>query len=411
MEEDKEEEKKTEEEIRQEKIRQEEMARCERMYEYADAHVPPESLYRFYSLEFDEREAPDDMLGDMPNWLIHTGSYIVYGLIVLLVAGSALIKYPDIVPSGIFIDDTSHVEWVTARHGGMIDKFFVNDGGQVRRNDTLAIIHNAASLEDVKRFCRVLANVEEYYRTDDPAYLEHYPFDLILGDMSDAYEQFTQAVRVNLTADKFDGFPQRKRYLQEELQLLQKDSSANGVAMLNVRRNLFELDLEHKMKKAENRRMLELAYENMVNSLQRWEANYLIKSKSNGTVVLGNSWSRNRQVEAGDTVCSVMAEYQGNPAGHIRLDERQVADIKVGDKVKIELSKYPARTNGYLQGKVEYISYTPSTKSYAVDVYLPYGLLTRPDNRIEYEPGLTGKAEIITSSRSLLSRIFGPLAK
>lgn len=24
----------------------------------------------------------NDMLGDMPEWLIHTGSYIVYGLIV-----------------------------------------------------------------------------------------------------------------------------------------------------------------------------------------------------------------------------------------------------------------------------------------------------------------------------------------
>lgn len=411
MEENKEEEKKTEEEIRQEKIRQEEMARCERMYEYADAHVPPESLYRFYGLKFDEREAPDDMLGDMPNWLIHTGSYIVYGLIILLVAGSALIKYPDIVSSGVFVDDTSHVEWVTARHGGMIDKFFVNDGEQVRRNDTLAIIHNAASLEDVKQFCRVLANVEEYYRTNDPAYLEHYPFDLILGDMSDAYEQFTQAVRVNLAADKYDGYRQRRAYMQEELRILQKDSAANGLAALNVRRNLFELDLEHKMKTAENRRMLELAYENMVNNLQRWEANYLIKSRTGGTVVLGNSWSRSRQVEAGDTVCSVMAEYQGNPAAHIRLNEHQVADVRVGDKVKMELSKYPARTCGYLMGEVAHISYTPSTKSYAVDVSLPYGLYTKPDFKIKYVPGLTGKAEIITSSRSLLSRIFGPLAQ
>ena len=32
----------------------------------------------------------NDMLGDMPNWLIYTGSYIVYGLIVLLLLGSAL---------------------------------------------------------------------------------------------------------------------------------------------------------------------------------------------------------------------------------------------------------------------------------------------------------------------------------
>ena len=34
----------------------------------------------------------NDMLGDMPQWLIHTGSYIVYGLIVFLVAGTALFK-------------------------------------------------------------------------------------------------------------------------------------------------------------------------------------------------------------------------------------------------------------------------------------------------------------------------------
>ena len=98
-------------------------------------------------------------------------------------------------------------------------------------------------------------------------------------------------------------------------------------------------------------------------------------------------------------------------SGHKIHGPKGVGFLYIGDKVKIELSKYPARTNGYLQGEVSYISYTPSAKSYAVDVSLPYGLLTRPDNRIEYEPGLTGKAEIITSSRSLLSRIFSPLAK
>ena len=32
----------------------------------------------------------NDMLGDMPRWLIHTGSYIVYGLIAFLIAGTAL---------------------------------------------------------------------------------------------------------------------------------------------------------------------------------------------------------------------------------------------------------------------------------------------------------------------------------
>ena len=106
----------------------------------------------------------NDMLGDMPDWLIHTGSYIVYGLVALLVAGAALFQYPDTVKKHIRIDDTGSVEWITANRAGMIERFFVENRSQVKENDTLGILKNTASLKDVKRFCQVLTNVEEYYR-------------------------------------------------------------------------------------------------------------------------------------------------------------------------------------------------------------------------------------------------------
>ena len=69
-----------------------------------------EELYRpsqeaIDKIEIYNRES-NDMLGDMPNWLIYTGSYIVYGLIILLIIGSALFNYPDIVKQNIRIDDT-----------------------------------------------------------------------------------------------------------------------------------------------------------------------------------------------------------------------------------------------------------------------------------------------------------------
>lgn len=67
----------------------------------------------------------NDMLGDMPEWLIHTGSYIVYGLIVFLIAGTALFKYPDTIRKTITIDDLGSAEWITANQAGMIDRFFV----------------------------------------------------------------------------------------------------------------------------------------------------------------------------------------------------------------------------------------------------------------------------------------------
>lgn len=126
----------------------------------------------------------NDMLGDMPDWLRHTGSYIVYGLVALLVAGAALFQYPDTVKKHIRIDDTGSVEWITANRAGMIERFFVENRSQVKENDTLGILKNTASLKDVKRFCQVLTNVEEYYRTMDIGYLQDYPFDLIMGEMT-----------------------------------------------------------------------------------------------------------------------------------------------------------------------------------------------------------------------------------
>lgn len=374
------------------------------MEELQKKDLPPANPIELYT-----RNEGNDMLGDMPNWLIHTGSYVVYGLIILLLTGSIVFKYPDVVETSISIDDYSKVEWITANQNGIIDEFFVEDGDKVKKNDTLGILRNTASLRDIKRFCKVLTKVEWYYRTDDISYLKDYPFDLIMGDMANAYEQFTQAVRTNLTSREYNAYEFKKEYIKQELRILQKDSIKNELAILNANRNMFELDLNHKLEEAQNKRLLELAYENMVNSLQAWENKYLIKSGNNGIVLLGKSWSRSNRVMPGDTLCSVVSEYKGHPMGHVKLEQHQIAGIATGDKVNIELSKYPAHSYGYLVGEVSSISYVPSTKLYAVEILLPLGLHTTTKDEIDYEIGLTGKAEIITSSRSVLSRIFGPI--
>lgn len=54
----------------------------------------------------------NDMLGDMFEWLIYMGSYIVYGLIVFFIVGMVLFKYFDIIRKMIIIDDLGSVEWI-----------------------------------------------------------------------------------------------------------------------------------------------------------------------------------------------------------------------------------------------------------------------------------------------------------
>lgn len=352
-----------------------------------------------------------EMLGDMPHWLIHTGSYIVYGLVALLMVGSALFKYPDTVEKHIAIDDMNKVEWMTAGSTGVMDRFLVEDRTQVKRGDTLGILKNAASLKDVREFCQVLRRVEIYYETDDVKDLKRYPFDLIMGEMSSAYEQFTQAVRACVMYQEFDLYPQQRKYLYEELEILERMGKADDLAKLKVKRELFDLETNHKMEQAKNKRMLELAYENMVNSLKTWSGKYLLISRSEGTVVWGKSWGMSGRVNQGDTLCTVIGKQEGKPSGHIKLTQEEVAGISVGDRVNIELNKYPSHTYGSVTGKVESVSFVPNDKSYAVEVSLPDGLTTTNRRKVDYELGMEGKAEIVTSSRSVLSRIFGPIVE
>lgn len=359
-------------------------------------------------IEIYNRES-NDMLGDMPNWLIYTGSYIVYGLIILLIIGSALFNYPDIVKQNIRIDDTGNVEWITSNSSGMIDRFFVDDQSEVKANDTLAILKNTASLKDVKKFCHVLTNVEYYYRTNDVKYLQHYPFDLIMGEMTPAYEQFTQAVRSCIMYHEFDVYPQKKKFLDEELRILNMTENADEISKLKIKQEIFDLEINHKVEFGKNRRMLELAYEKMVNSLRTWENKYLVVCKNDGTVSWGKSWGMGRKINEGDTLCTVLSQREGKPAGHIRLPESNISEISVGDIVNIELNKYPSHSFGKLAGNVASISFVPYNKNYAIEVEFPNGLVTSSGRKINYEIGMSGQAEIVTSSRSILSRIFSPI--
>ena len=53
----------------------------------------------------------------------------------------------------------------------------------------------------------------------------------------------TQAVRTCVMYQEFDIYPQKKKYLDEELRILESTGKADAMAVLNVKRELFELDI------------------------------------------------------------------------------------------------------------------------------------------------------------------------
>jgi hypothetical protein len=158
-----------------------------------------------------------------------------------------------------------------------------------------------------------------------------------------------------------------------------------------------------------NREQLELAYEIMVNSLRTWDSKYLIRSHSNGRIVLGEVRSMTRMVNKGDTIGSIISSNKEEFVARMQLSQEQIAGVTIGDPVNIRLAQYPEYSYGLLTGKVSSISFAPNSKTYVVDIQFPDKLLTTTGKKLKYELGLKGEAEIITSNQSVLSRIFNPI--
>lgn len=372
-----------------------------------DKQIPEEESH---PIELYNREVTD-MFGDAPGWLIHSGSYLLYGILTLFLIGTALIRYPDVVRGTATIDDLANVEWLIAPSSGQIDTIFVENNSFVKQGDTIAIFQNAAQLSDVNLFLDILSNVEQYSETNNTDLLRTVRHDLIMGEMSDAYENFTKAVRNCRIDDDNNYTAQRDIFFQKELAILKKDPEKNELAILQLERDVFELTISNKMGIIKNREQLELAYEMMVNSLKTWDSKYLIRSHKNGRIILGEVQTLKRLVNIGDTICSILSSNREDFVARMQLRQEQIAGVAAGDPVNIRLTKYPEYAYGILTGKINSISFVPNNKMYAVDIQFPLRdkLLTTAGKEIKYELGLKGEAEIITSDRSVLSRIFSPI--
>jgi len=361
-----------------------------------------------HPIELHNREVTD-MFGEAPNWLIHSGSYILYGVLILFLAGTAIISYPDAVSVPIIIDDIANVEWITANSSGQIDTFLVENNSLVKPGDTIGILQNMALLEDVNKFCSFLNNIEDFFQLKNVDVFNNYPSDLQMGEMTDAYNKITKAVKNWIIFENNNYYAQRKSFLQKELAILQREPEKNEIAILKLENDIFELYVSHQTEIEENKEQLELAYEDMMNNMQIWESKYLIRSSSEGRIFLGEIHSLTRIINNGDTIGTVISNNKKEYIGSIEINQEQVVGISVGDQVNIRLAMYPEQSYGILIGKVSAINFIPYNKRFMIDIKFPNQLLTTSKKEIKYDLGLKGEAEIITSNRSVLSRIFSPI--
>jgi len=416
-------------------------------------------------------EDVQDVMGNVPPAILRWGITVIALVVLLLLAGSFLFKYPDTISGKATLTTEVPPANILARASGKIDTLFVTNNEQVKAGAMLAVIQNPASTQDIQLLINRL-QVWNSDRPDDSAarkLLDNKP--LTLGSVQMAYTYFQQTLtsyvrfqslqyhprkeqlqkrkvgeqEINLTEMKRrsvllqqqvasaqviwkrDSLLNRKGLMSDEEyelsrnKMLQNQQSFSAllsdIKMAEMDINTTEgslLDLRKDYVDNESIYVLQLrtATEQLRTELNSWERNFLLVSPIDGTVNFMSYWSANQNVELGKTVFSVIPTVQTLPVCKMLLPAQGSGKVAVGQRANVRLTNFPDQEFGYLEGRVEHISDTPDLDGmYVVEIRFPKGLVTNYGVQLPPTRQMQGSADIITQDIRLIVRFFNPIKK
>ena len=130
-----------------------------------------------------------DILGQAPNWVIQWGISVVFIIVIILLIGSAILSYNDIIPARITITSKNPPIYLETRTAGKLTRIFVKANDPVKKDSVLAVIENTANLEDVVSVKKQLHNFTPNL-SDFDSLKYKFPSSKRLGQIQQAYNTF-----------------------------------------------------------------------------------------------------------------------------------------------------------------------------------------------------------------------------
>ena len=413
----------------------------------------------------------NEVLSAVPAWIVRWGIAMIACVVLMLLVGSAVFKYPDVISSTVTLTGTTPVSAVVARTSGKLQELYVGNNQQVKANTLLAVIENPAGTNDILRLKELLRQAEnsldtialvpsqqlrlgslqslyssfylsmsEYRQFKELAYhlkkIElvkarivknevYYRNMLKQKDLSEvqakiAHQQYARdsLLGVKGLVSKEAVEEAYSRYLQSSLSAENMERSLENLQIQLVQMNESLYDTEYQYLDQKN--TLETQLRSLVNQLRAeidaWEINYALITPIDGEITLTQYWTNNQNVTAGNVVFNIVPTNQGEIVGKAMLPTERSGKVRKGQKVNIRFSNYPDKEFGIVKGIVENISLIPvldvqNAKSYMVDIELPNGLRTSYNKDLPFLPEMEGQADIITEDISLLERFLMPIRK
>lgn len=414
-------------------------------------------------------EELQEVLGTIPSWLLRWGITLVAVIVLILLGGSAIFRYPEVITSKVTLTGTTPTAGLIARSSGKLKRIYVQDKQSVLKGDYLAEIENPADIEDIFYLKQYLHSLNLKTDTIIPLLPKE---NLNLGDIQTSYTMFSinlseyvqfktlnyYVKKIDFTKEKvhryrcyYENMKRQVKLKEAQAGIAQKQYARDSIlhqkelisdeeienayneflsgklslenmlsALENIQIQITEMDeslLDMEYQYVDKRQVLESQLRTqasqLLNEIQSWEMNYLFISPFNGYITFTKYWVENQNIISGEEVFNIVPSNQGTLIGKALLPINRSGKVKVGQKVNIRFENFPDTEFGIVKGCVKNISLVPSKEEnstqYVVEIGLPNGLTTTYGMSLPFLPEMEGKADIITDDLSVLERLILPI--
>lgn len=413
-------------------------------------------------------EAIQELLGNPPSWLVRWGISVFAGIIAILIIGSSLFRYPQIIEAPIVVTTEQPPTWVIAKSSGKIDSIYVANKKLVSEGDIIAVIHNTAKVKDVLYLKGLLNN-------DSIEKLKSIQDELQIGELQDAYSQLIKILQEYEVFEKgqiydlrekaaYEEIKSQKMYLKHleeqnklyketcrisqercsddsilykmkalsakeyEQSLMQRNQDRTrhnqsnldiisvSIHLAQLNKTIKEYMAEAKREQTEYHTTIMRLHNQLKSSILLWEQAYLLKAPVTGLVSYSSFWSKHQHINAGEQSFAIIPHSPGKIIGKCKVAVSGIGKIMPQQEVNIKLDGFPYMEFGTIRGIVKNISLIPIRIEQPLKVeYINWvevsinDLTTTYGKTIPFTGELTGTANITTKEMSLLEHLLSPL--
>ncbi|MDO8930597.1 MAG: hypothetical protein Q7W54_16620, partial [Bacteroidota bacterium] len=204
-----------------------------------------------------------EIVQQSPRWMIRSGISLIFGILILLLAGSYFFRYPDVINTNIVVLSENPPAYLAARTTARIDSLIAVDQQLVSENQIIAILENTADFEDAMTLKEQLLQLESFMLSFDTLSAITPDFGLQLGDIQSDYSSFVRMyndyfsfLRLKLHPKKIKSLKQQvamNRIFYDRLWAQKQDMEADlrivssqfrRDSLLQIKGVLSDLDLE-----------------------------------------------------------------------------------------------------------------------------------------------------------------------